>query len=175
MSEKRSLLNTYDIVYDNNMIIDYDFLLINSDYFFRYTLPTFISGFKRDLNESDLTDTLNEHKSSYLGDKMEKFWKEEEEKAFRKKQRPSLQKVLIKAFGLEFLMYGMVLAFSEAIRFEIVLIESLYTLSIKYLEFKISKAPVFKDYFLRLVGSTVIVTCHFCQSTSRVFCDFYHG
>lgn len=48
---------------------------------------------------------------------MEKYWKEEEEKAAKKKKTASLQKVLIRAFGLEFLFYGLVLAFSEAIRF----------------------------------------------------------
>lgn len=47
---------------------------------------------------------------------MEKYWKEEEERAARKKRTPSLQRVLIRAFGLQFLIYGMVLAFSEAIR-----------------------------------------------------------
>lgn len=54
---------------------------------------------------------------------MEKIWKEEEERALRKKQIPSLQRVLVKAFGLEFLLYGIVLAFSEAIRFVIALLE----------------------------------------------------
>lgn len=85
--------------------------------FFSYTIPTFLSGFKRDLDESDLTETLEEHKSSYLGNNLEKNWKEEEERALKKKRKPSLQRVLIKSFGLEFLIYGIVLAFSEAIRF----------------------------------------------------------
>ncbi|RZC36194.1 multidrug resistance-associated protein, partial [Asbolus verrucosus] len=83
---------------------------------FRYTIPTFIQGFKRDLEESDLTETLTEHKSSVLGNKMEKAWKREEMKAAKAKRTPSLQRVLFKVFGVEFIFYGIVLAVSEAIR-----------------------------------------------------------
>ncbi|XP_074025677.1 probable multidrug resistance-associated protein lethal(2)03659 isoform X3 [Leptinotarsa decemlineata] len=83
---------------------------------FWYTIPTFIQGFKRDLEEADLTETLTEHKSSILGNKMEMYWKAEEERAAKKKKKPSLQRVLIKVFGLEFLFYGIVLALSELIR-----------------------------------------------------------
>jgi ATP-binding cassette subfamily C (CFTR/MRP) protein 4 len=82
----------------------------------RYTIPTFIQGFKRDLEESDLTETLTEHKSSRLGNKMEKAWKAEEVRAMKAKSTPSLQRVLFKVFGVEFIFYGIVLALSEAIR-----------------------------------------------------------
>jgi ATP-binding cassette subfamily C (CFTR/MRP) protein 4 len=83
---------------------------------FWYTIPTFIQGFKRDLEESDLTETLTEHKSSRLGNKMEKAWKAEEIRAMKAKSTPSLQRVLFKVFGVEFIFYGIVLALSEAIR-----------------------------------------------------------
>ncbi|XP_018576445.1 probable multidrug resistance-associated protein lethal(2)03659 isoform X2 [Anoplophora glabripennis] len=83
---------------------------------FCYTIPTFIQGFKRDLEESDLTETLSEHRSSRLGNKMEKYWNNEEERAAKAKTTPSLQRVLFKVFGLEFMFYGIVLALSEAIR-----------------------------------------------------------
>ncbi|XP_049822547.1 probable multidrug resistance-associated protein lethal(2)03659 isoform X1 [Aethina tumida] len=83
---------------------------------FWYTLPTFIQGFRRDLEESDLTETLTEHQSSILGNKMEKYWKLEEERAARVKKTPSLHRVLFKVFGVEFMLYGLVLAISEAIR-----------------------------------------------------------
>ncbi|KAJ3655115.1 hypothetical protein Zmor_014255 [Zophobas morio] len=83
---------------------------------FWYTIPTFIQGFKRDLEESDLTDTLPEHKSSKLGNKMEKAWKAEEIRAAKARSKPSLQRVLFKVFGFEFVFYGIVLALSEAIR-----------------------------------------------------------
>lgn len=79
-------------------------------------MPTFIEGFRRDLEESDLTETLNEHKSSKLGNEMEKYWKLEEERAAKMKTTPSLMRVLFKLFGWEFMFYGLVLALSEAIR-----------------------------------------------------------
>nr|CAI5864657.1 unnamed protein product [Callosobruchus analis] len=84
---------------------------------FCYTIPMFIQGFKRDLEESDLTETYSRHRSDYLGNKMERYWKAEEERACRKNTQPSLQRVLIKAFGWEFLFYGIVIFFSESIRF----------------------------------------------------------
>ncbi|KAG5877233.1 hypothetical protein JTB14_025356 [Gonioctena quinquepunctata] len=83
---------------------------------FFYTIPTFIMGFKRDLEESDLAETLTEHKSSILGNKMEMYWKVEEERAAKRKTNPSLQRVLIKVFGLEFCLYGIVLTFTEVVR-----------------------------------------------------------
>nr|CAI5864659.1 unnamed protein product [Callosobruchus analis] len=83
---------------------------------FCYTIPMFIQGFKRDLEESDLTETYSRHRSDYLGNKMERYWKAEEERACRKNTQPSLQRVLIKAFGWEFLFYGIVIFFSESIR-----------------------------------------------------------
>ncbi|CAH0557608.1 unnamed protein product [Brassicogethes aeneus] len=83
---------------------------------FCYTIPTFIQGFKRDLEESDLTKTLSEHKSSRLGNSMEKYWKLEEERAAKKNTTPSLGRVLFKVFGLEFMLYGLALALSEAIK-----------------------------------------------------------
>ncbi|KAK9869835.1 hypothetical protein WA026_003564 [Henosepilachna vigintioctopunctata] len=39
---------------------------------FAYIIPTFVKGFTRNLSEADLTETLSEHKSKYLGDKLEK-------------------------------------------------------------------------------------------------------
>ncbi|CAG9837334.1 unnamed protein product [Diabrotica balteata] len=83
---------------------------------FCYTIPTFIKGFKRDLDESDLTETLSEHRSDYLGNKIEKYWKSEEERAKKKNTTPSLQRTLLKAFGWEFLAMGIVLILSETVR-----------------------------------------------------------
>lgn len=86
---------------------------------YSYTIPTFIQGFKRDLEETDLTETLTEHKSSRLGNKMEKAWKAEERRILKKPTKsPSLHRVLWKVFGFEFIFYGIVLALSEATRYE---------------------------------------------------------
>ncbi|CAH1113751.1 unnamed protein product [Psylliodes chrysocephalus] len=83
---------------------------------FCYTIPTFIRGFKRDLEEADLTETLKEHKSAYLGNKVERYWKDEEERARKKKSTPSLQRVLLRAFAWEYIALGVVLVISEAVR-----------------------------------------------------------
>ncbi|KAK9869833.1 hypothetical protein WA026_003562 [Henosepilachna vigintioctopunctata] len=83
---------------------------------FAYLIPTFIKGFKKDLTEADLTETLSEHKSKYLGDQLEKVWIVEQERAKRKGGTPSLRRALFKVFGLEFLLYGVVLALSETVR-----------------------------------------------------------
>ncbi|XP_048519317.1 probable multidrug resistance-associated protein lethal(2)03659 [Dendroctonus ponderosae] len=83
---------------------------------FWYTIPTFLRGLKGDLNESDLPETLSEHKSANLGNLMERYWQEEELRAAGKKAPPSLLRVLIRAFGLEFMFYGVVLFISESIR-----------------------------------------------------------
>ncbi|CAG9769767.1 unnamed protein product [Ceutorhynchus assimilis] len=81
-----------------------------------YTLPTFFQGFKRDLEESDLTETLTEHKSARLGNEIEKYWKDEETRAAKKNRKPSLGRVLVRSFGWEFMFYGLVLFISEVIR-----------------------------------------------------------
>ncbi|KAB0802273.1 hypothetical protein PPYR_04459 [Photinus pyralis] len=80
---------------------------------FCYTLPTFVEGYKKELEIHDLYETFTEHKSGKLGDKVEAGWRKEVENATRAKRQPSLRRVLIKTFGLEFLMYGIVLALSE--------------------------------------------------------------
>lgn len=82
--------------------------------FFRsYTLPLFYRGYKNDIEVTDLPESLKEHKSSRLGDRLEAAWNAEEERAKKEKRTPSLRRVLMRVFGLEFLFYGIVLAFSE--------------------------------------------------------------
>ena len=94
----------------------------------------FWTGFRRDLEVDDLYKPLNEHKSSLLGEKISKAWEEEVEK-FNKKQtlkekdfdrdknndvnlvknQPSLLKVLIKCFGFQIILYGILLAVMEIV------------------------------------------------------------
>ncbi|XP_066258777.1 ATP-binding cassette sub-family C member 4-like isoform X1 [Euwallacea similis] len=83
---------------------------------FWYTIPTFLQGARKDLEESDLTEALLEHKSSRLGNLIEKCWKVEEMRARKGNRPPSLLRVLIRVFGWEFMFYGLVLFISEAIR-----------------------------------------------------------
>lgn len=41
--------------------------------FFRWILDIFKLGYKRDLKMEDLYDALDEHRSDFLGDKLEKY------------------------------------------------------------------------------------------------------
>ncbi|XP_011301163.1 probable multidrug resistance-associated protein lethal(2)03659 [Fopius arisanus] len=96
---------------------------------FAWILKTFYVGYKRDLEIDDLTEPLKEHKSSYLGDKISAAWETElnrfnqqQEKAKQKgkksndkKKTPSLNRVLIKVFGLKVALYGVALAIMEIV------------------------------------------------------------
>lgn len=42
-------------------------------FFFRWILDIFKLGYKRDLKIEDLYDALDEHRSDFLGDKLEKY------------------------------------------------------------------------------------------------------
>ncbi|KAK4880384.1 hypothetical protein RN001_008530 [Aquatica leii] len=74
---------------------------------FWFTLPTFFEGRRKELEITDLYKTFSEHKSKTLGDKIEKVWKAEEERAFKLKKKPSLKRVLIKLFWLQFMFQGL--------------------------------------------------------------------
>lgn len=82
-------------------------------FYYSYTLPTFIKGFRKDLEVSDLYETFTDHKSDRLGNKLEAAWKEEELNGVKNKRKPSLRRALFKAFTFEFMIYGFVLAFNE--------------------------------------------------------------
>ncbi|KAF7996691.1 hypothetical protein HCN44_002337 [Aphidius gifuensis] len=87
---------------------------------FTWVLNTFWVGYKRDLEIDDLTRPLKEHKSSVLGEKISSAWEEEvrrfnkiNQKKKHSKATPSLNRVLIKVFGVEFALYGVVIVIKE--------------------------------------------------------------
>lgn len=97
---------------------------------FAYTLPTFWSGYRKDLEVSDLYKPLKEHSSSYLGTKISRIWQKECEKKLsnqgkdsddrkhagkKKLKQPSLVKVLMKCFGVQLILYGVILAVSDIV------------------------------------------------------------
>ncbi|XP_044268134.1 probable multidrug resistance-associated protein lethal(2)03659 [Tribolium madens] len=84
---------------------------IISKLFFCWALPLFVKGFKKDLTEDDLYGTLKAHKSNLLGDKLEKTWLKEQ----NNHRNPSLWRVLMKVYGLEIVLYGIVLLVQELI------------------------------------------------------------
>lgn len=80
---------------------------------YRYTVPIFRVGRRRDLEEFDLTKPLDEHKSSLLGDRMARFWMREVEKSAKKGSSPSIEKVIFRSFYADILIYAMVLMVME--------------------------------------------------------------
>ena len=96
----------------------------------RFTLPTFWSGYRKDLEVTDLYKPLKEHTSSYLGTKISRIWQKECEKKLsnegkdsddrkhsgkKKLKQPSLVKVLMKCFGVQLILYGLILAVSDIV------------------------------------------------------------
>ncbi|XP_030767940.1 multidrug resistance-associated protein 4-like isoform X2 [Sitophilus oryzae] len=79
----------------------------------KYSLKTFRLGRRRDLDEDDLTQPLDEHKSSLLGDKLARNWSKEVKHATKHKKKPSLSKVIIKTFRYDIIFYGVILFIME--------------------------------------------------------------
>ena len=96
-------------------------------------MPTFWSGYRKDLEVTDLYKPLKEHTSSYLGTKISRIWQKEckacEQKLSNegkdsndkkhagkmKLKHPSLVKVLMKCFGVQLILYGVILAVSDIV------------------------------------------------------------
>ncbi|KAE9539937.1 hypothetical protein AGLY_005189 [Aphis glycines] len=72
-------------------------------------------GRLRDLNETDLYTTLDDQKSSTLGDKLEKIWRSELANASSMNRNPNLLRALIRMFGAKFILYGLLLCIMEII------------------------------------------------------------
>lgn len=79
---------------------------------FSWSIPTFIRGYKKELEESDLHETLKNDKSDMLGDILEKTW----EKESSLHEDPSLWRALIKTFGTNFMCYGILCLVLESLR-----------------------------------------------------------
>lgn len=80
---------------------------------FSWILGLFFVGYKRELEVTDLYSPLNEHKSSILGDRFQKAWNAESEKASKKKRDPSLLRVILSVFGMDIVLNGLILCFLE--------------------------------------------------------------
>lgn len=71
-------------------------------YIFSFTRDIFRIGLKRDLQEDDIYEVLNNCDSEKLGDLLEVEWQKE-----TLKKHPSLTKVFIRLFGWEYLIIGL--------------------------------------------------------------------
>ncbi|KAL4704833.1 hypothetical protein ACJJTC_001308 [Scirpophaga incertulas] len=80
---------------------------------FAWTLPMFWSGLKKELEENELYEPLEEHSSGPLGDKFARLWEEEVTRASGKQRTPSLLRVILKAYAGRCMVYGAVLFFME--------------------------------------------------------------
>ncbi|KAF5283711.1 hypothetical protein FQR65_LT13746 [Abscondita terminalis] len=78
-----------------------------------YTIPTMIEGWKNELKIYDLYETFSEHKSHTLGNKLETAWLKEVKNAEKRNGLPSLRTILMKTFGLELAIYGLLLLVIE--------------------------------------------------------------
>lgn len=76
----------------------------------RWFIPTFIKGLKKNLDVNDLFDTLPEHTSGLLGDKLEDAWAKES-----KKRKPSFAKALLRVFGCKLMCLGVITFTNEII------------------------------------------------------------
>ncbi|XP_031345990.1 probable multidrug resistance-associated protein lethal(2)03659 isoform X2 [Photinus pyralis] len=78
---------------------------------FLYVLPTYIKGQQKPFQEDDLYETVRDLQSERLGNKVEILW----DLASGVEKKPSLVKVLISAFGFEYITSGIILAILELV------------------------------------------------------------
>lgn len=78
---------------------------------FCWTLPVFVKGLQKDLNLQDLHGNLKKYDSHALGDKLEKEWECQKEYTDL-----TLQKIIIKLFGLRIFSFGFILFVAEFIK-----------------------------------------------------------
>ncbi|KAJ3653130.1 hypothetical protein Zmor_019043 [Zophobas morio] len=74
-----------------------------SQFLFCWQLPILLNS--RTFTENNLYEAAKEHKATALGDKLEFFWKQEE----NYQNHPSLTRALLKTFGKEYLLQGIIL------------------------------------------------------------------
>jgi len=76
-----------------------------------------LTGYKKDLEETDLYDTLTQDKTSNLGEIIGKIWEEEVESCANKKNgsKPQLLRVLLRCFRKQILVIGIAEAIMELI------------------------------------------------------------
>ncbi|XP_011696223.1 PREDICTED: probable multidrug resistance-associated protein lethal(2)03659 isoform X2 [Wasmannia auropunctata] len=82
---------------------------------FWWTRKIFRTGYKKDLEETDLYATLTQDRTDYLGEVIGKAWEREVESCAKKKNgsKPQLLRVLLRCFGKPLLLIGFAQAFME--------------------------------------------------------------
>lgn len=77
----------------------------------RYLRDVFRTAQHRPLEESDLFDTLDEHRSAPIGDNFTKLWDQE----LSKRKKPNIFYVINKAYGLKVIGAGFMFSIIEII------------------------------------------------------------
>ncbi|XP_063924445.1 probable multidrug resistance-associated protein lethal(2)03659 [Zophobas morio] len=122
-----------------------------------WQLPILLKS--RTFTENNLYEAAKEHKATALGDKLEFFWKEEE----NYKNHPSLTRALLKTFGKEYLLKGIILL---PIDLGVMLADSKvndpqHLQELRYLlaSYSYSVLVVFKQMFLRKIEVALKSDC----------------
>lgn len=122
---------------------------IFSTLFFCWTIPTFIKGYKRDLDENDIYGSLKDHDSHRLGIKLEDAWLQE-----NKSDKPSLTRAIWRVFGKEICFYGFVLFILE---FGTKLAQPL--LLAKLMQYYVPNRTIVSKNDAIMYGSLIILAC----------------
>ncbi|KAF5283717.1 hypothetical protein FQR65_LT13752 [Abscondita terminalis] len=101
---------------------------------FSYTLPTFLMGYKKELHENDIYETVSDCKCYKEGNKVEKIWLKEMKTCRNTNKNPSLWKVFLKSFGKEYIIIGITMGFVD------IVLKTLQTLSLGDLISSLSNA-----------------------------------
>lgn len=82
---------------------------------YRWTRKIFWTGYKKDLEETDLYTTLTQDRATHLGEIIGKAWEREVESCTKKKNgcKPQLFRVLLRCFGKPFFLIGIPQAIME--------------------------------------------------------------
>lgn len=75
----------------------------------RWTRSIFRTGYRKELEETDIYATLTQDRTKHLGDIISKTWKKEIESCVKKKNNTNnlhLLKVLLRLFGKPFMVIG---------------------------------------------------------------------
>lgn len=84
--------------------------------FFGYTLPTFRTGLKKDIDVDDVYNTLSSDRSEHLVKRLEKNWKAQLSLAAQNpKKSPSLLKAVVKTFWVEYALLGLLTGFGDLV------------------------------------------------------------
>uniref|UniRef100_W4VRR2 Putative abc transporter c family member n=1 Tax=Corethrella appendiculata TaxID=1370023 RepID=W4VRR2_9DIPT len=76
---------------------------------FWWVLPIFFKGYRKDLDLEDLYQSLDEHKSGILGNKLAISWKHELKIKKAEQKEPNLLKAVLNVFGWSIMMLGIIL------------------------------------------------------------------